>query len=104
MNEEFLVVFCTVQDEITASNISKTLVENNLAACCNIISDVKSIYRWNGKITEDTEFLIIIKTKTSMYKEMQKSIIKWHCPHCGKTLNKGALFCGSCGKKFEIQR
>ncbi len=34
----------------------------------------------------------------------KKSIIKWHCPHCGNTLNKGALFCGSCGKKFEIQR
>ncbi len=33
-----------------------------------------------------------------------KSTIKWHCPHCGNPLNKEAVFCGSCGKKFEIQR
>lgn len=78
MIEKFLVVFCMVPDEETASNISKKLVENNLAACCNIVSGVKSIYRWEEKITEDSELLIIIKTKSTIYKEMQESLIKWH--------------------------
>ena len=78
MNEKFLVVFCTVPDEETALNISKKLVENNLAACCNIVSGVKSIYRWQEKIEEDSELLIIIKTKATMYKKMQASLINWH--------------------------
>lgn len=34
----------------------------------------------------------------------QKSVIKWHCPYCGHSLNEGAEFCGSCGKKFEIKQ
>jgi hypothetical protein len=29
---------------------------------------------------------------------------KWHCPFCGNSLNQGAIFCGSCGKKFVIER
>lgn len=34
----------------------------------------------------------------------KKNLLKWHCPHCGNALNKGALFCGKCGKKSEIVR
>jgi len=34
----------------------------------------------------------------------EKSVLKWHCPYCGQSLNGGALFCGSCGKKFEIKQ
>jgi len=34
----------------------------------------------------------------------EKSVIKWYCPHCGNSLNEGAIFCGSCGNKFEIKQ
>ena len=34
----------------------------------------------------------------------KKTLINWHCPHCGNPINKGALFCGACGKKFDVKR
>ena len=34
----------------------------------------------------------------------KKNLLRWHCPHCGNVLNKGAVFCGKCGKKFSIVR
>ena len=34
----------------------------------------------------------------------EKSIKNWYCPYCGHPLNEGAVFCGSCGKKFVIKQ
>lgn len=45
-----------------ASKIGKALVEKRLAACCSIIPEIQSIYWWNGKITEEAEVLLLIKT------------------------------------------
>ncbi|MFX0001168.1 MAG: hypothetical protein ACFE9Q_10490 [Candidatus Hodarchaeota archaeon] len=43
--------------------------------------------------------------ESEIYKTLTPSpklITKWHCPYCGKSLNEGTVFCGSCGKKFNI--
>ncbi len=45
--------------------------------------------------------------KPDIYKALapsEKSVMKWHCPFCGNSLDEGAIFCGSCGKKFEIKQ
>ena len=48
-----IVVFCTTPDQKTAEQIAQTVVEEKLAACCNLISNLTSIYFWQGKIQKD---------------------------------------------------
>ncbi|RMG20017.1 MAG: divalent-cation tolerance protein CutA, partial [Methanobacteriota archaeon] len=58
MNKTYLTIFCTVPNEETALTISRDLVENQLAACCNILPGIRSIYSWKGEICDDTEYLL----------------------------------------------
>ncbi len=62
-----LVVLCTVPDEATAEKIGRGLVEERLAACVNVISSVKSFYRWQGKIEADDELQLVIKTRPGRF-------------------------------------
>ena len=59
---DLLVVFVTVADEATAGRIARTIVEERLAACVNVVPAVRSIYRWQGAIEEAGEALLVIKT------------------------------------------
>ena len=56
------VVYTTIDNIQDARKIAKTLVEEQLVACVNIIPNIESIYRWRGKVEEDSEFVLIIKT------------------------------------------
>jgi len=78
MDSKYVTVFCTVPDEKTAEKISKTLVEEKLAACCNIIRNIRSIYAWEGKIYDDPELLIIIKTRAAAFERIEKRIGELH--------------------------
>ena len=66
------VVFVTIPDDKIAKKLSRGLVEQNLAACVNIIPHIQSVYMWQGKINEDNEYLMIIKTRTSRLEELTK--------------------------------
>ena len=56
------LIYITCADKNEASNIGKTLVENRLCACCNIIKEIDSIYWWNEELEEDSESVLIAKT------------------------------------------
>jgi periplasmic divalent cation tolerance protein len=58
----YAVIYITAKDTTQAKEIARRLVEERLAACANIIEKVSSIYWWRGKIEEDEEAFIIIKT------------------------------------------
>jgi periplasmic divalent cation tolerance protein len=60
---DYCVVLVTVSSETEAKTIARTLVEERLAACVNIIPGLTSVYRWEEKICEDREFLLVIKTQ-----------------------------------------
>ena len=60
------------------NKIAKQLVEKRLAACCNIIPEIKSVYRWEGKICEDKEVLIIVKTLRKTFKKIIEEAKKIH--------------------------
>lgn len=77
MSEE-LVLFVTVDNHDTASRLATALVEKRLAACVNIISNIESVYRWEGKVCTDSELLLIIKTDQSHYIETESSIKNLH--------------------------
>ncbi|XP_040298587.1 protein CutA [Bufo bufo] len=57
--------YVTCPNETVAKDIARGLVERKLAACVNIIPQVTSIYEWKGKIEEDSEILLMIKTRSS---------------------------------------
>jgi periplasmic divalent cation tolerance protein len=78
MDNEYLVIFCTVPDEDIARKISNDLVNEKLAACCNIVRGIRSIYTWKNQICDDSEQLLIIKTKKNAYKKLEDKINNIH--------------------------
>jgi len=77
-NNEEIVVFVTAPDEDGAVGIAKSLVEERLAACVNIIKDIRSIYSWQGKIEDDSEVLMVIKTRSELFVPLSKRIKELH--------------------------
>ena len=73
-----LVVFVTVPNKETAEKIARSLIEARLAACVNIVDGLKSVYWWQGKIEEDNELLLIIKTRIEVFEELVLKIRELH--------------------------
>jgi len=73
-----IVVFVTCGSEEEGLKIANALVEEHLAACVNLISPVRSIYRWEGKIWDENEWLLIIKTQKDRFEELEKKVKSLH--------------------------
>jgi len=76
MNE--LVVFITASGEDEAAKIARELVAAKLAGCVNIIKNIRSIYRWEEKVEDEPEVLMIAKTKKSLFHELMKKVKELH--------------------------
>jgi periplasmic divalent cation tolerance protein len=61
-----------------ADRIARTLVERRLAACVNLLPGVKSFYVWEGKLTEDQEVTMLIKTRTSLVASLTELVKSLH--------------------------
>jgi len=61
--EDAVVVLLTAPDAGVGGGLARTLVEERLAACVNVVPGVRSIYRWEGRIEEEAEVLLIAKTR-----------------------------------------
>jgi periplasmic divalent cation tolerance protein len=72
---EIVVVLTSVGTEQQALDIAHALVKRRLAACVNILPGVRSIFRWKGKVQQDAELLLIVKTLASNF-EAVKGVIK----------------------------
>jgi periplasmic divalent cation tolerance protein len=57
------VALATAPDAETAARIAHVLVGERLAACANLVPQVRSIYRWQGRVEDETEVLLVIKTR-----------------------------------------
>ena len=75
---ESLVVFVTCGSEEEGLKIAHALVEERLAACVNLMSPIRSIYRWEGKICDEKEWLLIIKTGRERFEELERKIKSLH--------------------------
>ena len=62
MTHEYVVVLTTLPGDADASAFARTLVEERLAACVNLLPTMESFYRWEGEIERDTERQVVIKT------------------------------------------
>ena len=75
---EALVILCTCPDEETASRLATGLVEAQLAACVNILPGIRSIYRWQGTLSDDSEVLMVIKSLASRFEEVEAWLLEHH--------------------------
>ena len=68
------IVLVSISEIEQAEAIAEDLITQELAACINIIKNMTSIYKWEGKINKENEHLLIIKTTEKNYKELEKRI------------------------------
>ena len=73
-----ILILCTINDIQKAKEISQKLLEEKLIACSNIIPNINSLYRWEGKICEDNEFLLILKSRKDLFEEINSIITNIH--------------------------
>ena len=78
MASEVLVVLSTLPTADKAAEIARALVEEQLAACVNIVPAVRSIYRWQGATQDDSEALAIIKTTRDRYDALARRVLQLH--------------------------
>jgi periplasmic divalent cation tolerance protein len=74
--KELIVVVTSVGTEDQALDVAHALIRNRQAACVNIIPNVHSIYRWKGRVCEDDERLLIIKTVAEEFEGVKETIHK----------------------------
>ena len=73
-----IIILVTTGSEAEAEKIARTLVEERLIACANILSPVRSIYRWEGKVQDDHEWLLIIKTQQAHFAAVEARVRSLH--------------------------
>jgi len=73
-----LLVLSTVPDEKRGAEIARSLVEERLAACVTVSGACLSAYWWKGTIAQEREFVLLIKTKASLFKELEARIKALH--------------------------
>jgi periplasmic divalent cation tolerance protein len=73
-----VIVLTTTGLDFDARALAYTLVELRLAACVNVVPRIDSIYRWEGKVTDDGEQLLIIKTSDERITALREEIFRRH--------------------------
>jgi periplasmic divalent cation tolerance protein len=76
--EPVVVALSTCPDEGTARTIAETLVSENLAACVNRVPGIRSTYRWDDRLQDDAEVLLVIKTCQSRMAALQQRLQALH--------------------------
>ena len=74
----YVVVFITAKDFDEAQKIARGLVADKLAACSNILKDVKSVFRWEEKLDQADEVMLIVKTRKSLLAKVIKKVKALH--------------------------
>ena len=75
---QVLVILVTAINQEEAVRIGEGMVNAKLAACANIIPEIQSIYRWEGKVVKTQEVLLILKSTKPRYRALEKAIKAMH--------------------------
>lgn len=75
---EHIQVMTTVERQEDAEQIARTLVENRLAACVQVLGPIASTYHWQGSIESSREWLCLAKSRASLYAQIEEAIRKVH--------------------------
>jgi periplasmic divalent cation tolerance protein len=80
--EELIIVYVTASNKEEAVKIGEGVVKKRLAACANIVDNLTAIYRWEGEVQKDNEAVLLLKTKSSLFPELEKEIKELHSYSC----------------------
>ncbi len=75
---EGIVVLITAPPGEAADKISRKILEDKLAACVNQVPQIRSLYWWEGKINDDSETLLIVKTTRSLFQKLVQAVKSVH--------------------------
>lgn len=78
MSSGVAVVLVTAPDEEKAAAIARTLVEEQLIACANLVPRVRSIYRWQGQVHDEAEVLMVMKTRAERFEALRARVQALH--------------------------
>lgn len=76
--EKFCLALISCPDEEQATAIQRALVFERLAACVSLVPGVLSCYRWEGRIEENREFLLVAKTRRARFKALKERVLQLH--------------------------
>jgi periplasmic divalent cation tolerance protein len=74
----FVIVLTTLPAEADADRLGRTLVDERLVACVNVLPPMQSIYRWHGAVEQASERQLIMKTTTACVEELKKRLVALH--------------------------
>lgn len=73
-----LVVLVTTPTPERAAEIARALVEERLAACGNVVPAIRSIYRWEGRVQDEAESLLVLKTTRARFDALRARVLALH--------------------------
>ena len=76
------MVYVTFPNDETARLICSCLLEENLIACANIFPPHISLYRWEGKVNQESEVAVLLKTRFELFQKIQQKILSLHPYQC----------------------
>ena len=76
--DQAIVVFMTAGSREEAESLADMLVSNRQAYCVQIMPEMDSVFRWQGKVERQREFLLIAKTLSSQFGELEREVVKLH--------------------------
>ena len=78
MSDQAIIVFLTAGSVDEANRLADMLVDKRLAACVQIMREMNSVFRWQGKVETQPEVLLIAKTLSSKFAEIEREVVKLH--------------------------
>ena len=78
MDDDAIVVFVTAANGEEAARLADMLVGAHLAACVQILPEMESVYRWQGKIERNSEVLLLVKTTRGKFDELEREVRALH--------------------------
>ncbi|AIH03924.1 MULTISPECIES: divalent-cation tolerance protein CutA [Thermodesulfobacterium] len=80
--DKIVFVYITFPNSEEAQKVGRILLEKRLCGCVNLFTNINSMYWWEGKIEVSQEAVLIVKTRESLYPEVEKEVLKNHSYSC----------------------
>ena len=81
-----ILVLVTAPTADVAASLARALVEEGLAACGNLMPGVRSIYRWEGKVHDEPEVLLVLKSRAPLFEALRARVVALHPYQCPEVL------------------
>lgn len=78
MNEELIELEVTCPDMAAAEAVARAALEGRLAACANILPGLRSLYRWEGRIEDEPELVVRMKTRAALFDRLAAAVAAVH--------------------------